>query len=426
MPRRPSPLIAIAIVGVLAACSGDSEPSATPVSTAPTPTTDPTDVAVDDGVLTIGVLLPLSGAGAEMGRTMVDAVRLGVIEVNRAGGVLGQSIRIVSVTDEGDGIDTAAAAAEKLLREPIDALIGPASSLAAPLVLPLARSAGVLTCSPTASSLGLDAFPDEGLFLRTIPSDSMQAVALARSIDQTGVRSASILYLDDDYGRPYAQAVAAELTRLSIAVRIVVPYRGDDADYRDDAVAASDDGAEVVAVVGDASTGPRVVASLFDTVDDTVQVVVNDAMRVPATPGAYERLTPAQLARLSGVSPRSTSVAADFADRLAVAFPGDRDLFATNAYDCVNLLALAATAAGSTRATAISAEIAEVSSGGSRCGSFTGCVIGQLAGRNIDYDGPSGQLQIGADGDPTRGLFDVFTFDATGADVTESSLVVLR
>jgi branched-chain amino acid transport system substrate-binding protein len=426
MARRPNTLIATAIVCALAACSGDGGSSVASTTVPSAPTTEPTEIAVDDGVLTIGVLLPLSGAGAEMGRTLVDAVRMAVIEVNRAGGVLGQSLRVIAVTDEGDGIDTAAAAAEKLLREPIDAMVGPASSLAAPLVLPLARNAGVLTCSPTASALGLDAFPDEGLFMRTIPSDSMQAVALARSIDQTGVRSASILYLDDDYGRPYAQAVAAELTRLSIAVRSVVPYRSDDADYSDDATAASDDGAEVVAVIGDASTGPRVVTSLFDAVDDTVQVVVNDSMRVPAIPGAYERLTPAQLARLSGVSPRSTSVATDFAERLAIAFPGDRDLFATNAYDCVNVLALAAAAADSTLPASISAEIAEVTAGGSRCASFTGCVADQLAGRNIDYDGPSGQLQIGADGDPTRGLFDVFTFDPTGADVTESSLVVLR
>lgn len=418
---------ALAALGALGAgaCSGEGSSASPSTTAAPPVATDSTTPVVDDGVLTIGVLLPLSGTGAELGRSMVDAVSLAVDEVNDAGGVLGQPVRIAAVVDEGDGIDTATASAEKVLREPIDALIGPASSLAAPLVLPLARSARVLTCSPTANALALDAFPDEGLFVRTIPSDSLQAVALARSIDQIGVRTASILYVDDDFGRPYAQAVAAELARLSIDVRHVVPYRTDDTDFADDAEAANADEPEAIAIIGDASIGPRVVASVFDAAPDTAQVVVNDAMRVPTAPNAYGRLSTDRLARLSGVSPRATA-ASEFADRFAAAFPADRDLFATNAYDCVNLLALAADAAGSTSPAAIADEVVGVTAGGSRCATYGSCVANQRSGRNVDYDGPSGQLQIAADGDPARGVFEVFRFDPTGADIAESTLVVLR
>ena len=38
---------------------------------------------------------------------------------------------------------------------------------------------GLVACSPTAAAMALDDFPDRGLFVRTIPSDSLQAAAIA-------------------------------------------------------------------------------------------------------------------------------------------------------------------------------------------------------------------------------------------------------
>ena len=48
--------------------------------------------------------------------------------------------------------------------------------------------------------------------------------------------------------------------------------------------------------------------------------------------------------------------------------------------------------------------------------------------RNIDYDGLAAtfNMQIGPDGDPDRGRYDVFRFDANGVDVTERSITVNR
>ena len=38
--------------------------------------------------------------------------------------------------------------------------------------------------------------------------------------------------------------------------------------------------------------------------------------------------------------------------------------------------------------------------------------------RNIDYEGPGGNVQIGGDGDPEQARFDVFEFDEAGRDVS--------
>ena len=109
---------------------------------------------------------------------------------------------------------------------------------------------------------------------------------------------------------------------------------------------------------------------------------------------------------------------------IVYADPAATGLYAHNAYDCVNLVALAAVAAGTTRGPAVAAALPNVSSGGTACDSFADCVGALQDDRNIDYDGPSGALAIGPDGDPTIAVFELFTFDEAGRDVGAGTFVV--
>jgi ABC-type branched-subunit amino acid transport system substrate-binding protein len=98
-----------------------------------------------DGVLRIGVLLPRTGAGAQLGRPMIDAVVVARDRINNAGGVNGRDVVLVEV-DEGDTVTSAAGGFDTLLRAGVDAIVGPASSLAALATLDAPVEAGVLTC----------------------------------------------------------------------------------------------------------------------------------------------------------------------------------------------------------------------------------------------------------------------------------------
>jgi branched-chain amino acid transport system substrate-binding protein len=193
---------------VAAACTdSDAEPTATTVASTLAPTTT---AAPDDGVLRLGVLLPLSGPGAEIGQSMENAVTLAVEDINAAGGVGGVGVER-AVADEGEGPVMAARAVQQLLSADVDAIVGPASSTVALDVLVTLRRERVLTCSPAATALALDDFPDEGLFFRTVPSDSVQASALARAIELTGRSSVALLYVDDAYGRALTNSLTSSL-----------------------------------------------------------------------------------------------------------------------------------------------------------------------------------------------------------------------
>lgn len=408
--------LAVAAV-VAAACSPSG---ATPPTTSVETTTVETPAEFEDGVLQIGVLLPLSGAGTEIGSSMRDAIELAVEEIREAGGVMNRPISLL-VEDEGEDAATALVSLDKLMARGVDAIIGPASSLIAPQILPTTIAGNVLTCSPTASAMSLDGYPDNGLFVRTIPSDSLQAIAIARAIEQTGKPTAAITFVDDAFGRPFAEVVSNELDRQGITVLDSLGFDPADTDYADEATDVLATGANVVAVIGDSGSGPRMVESLFDTTDEDgeVEIIINDAMRVPATASTYARLADEDRALLSGVSPQSRIADEALRERFADAYPDSRGLFATYAYDCVNLIALAANASQSTRANTIAQRVPSVADVGTPCATFLACDVGLQADRNINYEGPSGVLQIDSNGDPVRGVFDRFVFDSAGRDEVE-------
>ena len=60
------------------------------------------------------------------------------------------------------------------------------------------------------------------------------------------------------------------------------------------------------------------------------------------------------------------------------------------------------------------------------CRDFDTCAQAIAEGRNIDYEGPTGPVQIGADGDPERARYDNFSFTDEGIDRTDRQLTVTR
>lgn len=403
---------AAAAVLVAAACTDDGTTVPTTTPETSTTTTMPAE-RVDDGVLRIGVLLPESGTGASIGQPMIDAVLAARDAIDAAGGVLGQDLEIVAGFDEGDSVTTAADAIASLLERDVDAVIGPASSTIALATLSELLDAGVLTCSPTATALALDDFPDRSLFVRTAPSDSLQAMAIAGEAERTGALTASVVFLDDAYGRPLADATVAALQEKGIDVPSPGPigFAADDETLLDEAAAVQENDAGVIIVIGDAEHGARMLADLGEasgviTGDDAPPIIVNDAMRRPEAPQQIVELADAVRSRILGVSPVATN-----------GLVGEPiGAFATNAYDCVNLIALASAQAGSDDPEAIAALISGISAGGVSCRQYAECLELVADGRNLDYDGPGGRVEIGPDGDPVSYRFERWRFDEQGID----------
>jgi branched-chain amino acid transport system substrate-binding protein len=327
---------------------------------------------------------------------------------------------------EGDTPATALAAVQSLIAEgfrqssnsprlPIDAIIGPASSTNVLATLAVATRAGVLTCSPTASALALDQFPDNNLFFRTVPSDSLQAAAIAQAVRASGTQTAAVVYLDDAYGRPFAKEVERDMRLRSITVQPTVAISGTDESIAAAVRSVVAERPPVVVVIADAVSGPAAIRAIDTASSTSVQYFVNDAMRHP---DASVPPFGASLGKnVHGLSPLAYPLNSTFLDALHGVEPSAGGLYATKAYDCVNLIALAAQASVITPNSTIASMISAVSTDGSGCNDFKQCndVLGQRF--TADYNGADGHLSIDPNGNPSSAMFEPFSFDANGRDV---------
>ncbi len=293
-------LAAAGLIALAAGCDSDNTAS----TFTPAPTTAP-KVRTDDGVLKIGVLIPQDSANADIGEAIGSAVKLAEDQIDAAGGLRGQLIDIVAADEgvTGVGVDPALAT---LFDAGVDAIVGPASSINALASLAEIVDAGVVACSPTASAALLDEFPDDGLFFRTIPSDSLQALAIADEVDRTGATEATVVYIDDDYGQLFRELVETALHDEGIEPVLSVPYLPNNVSIAAAAGRVAAKASGVVVVLGDPTSG-QVMLATIDTAEPTVrpQYVVNDAMRRPST--SAEPMDVDLAGRITGVSPLAYS-----------------------------------------------------------------------------------------------------------------------
>ncbi|MGA1219593.1 MAG: ABC transporter substrate-binding protein, partial [Ilumatobacteraceae bacterium] len=322
--------------GLLAVATACASPSGSgPELTVNVPVTTVAPEQSGDGVVQIAAFLPATGPGARIGTPMSDAVRLAVSDINAAGGVLGNPLE-VNFVDEATSNDLGIA-----LQSDVDAIVGPASSLNALSMLGDAVESGVLSCSPTATSLLLDRFPDTNLFFRTVGSDSLQMAAVARTAARTGGGSVTIVHLDDPYGRGLAQALerAIEL-RPSLALNATIPFSGSDPNLDDDAASVIKTGSRVIVLLGDEADGGRMLSAIDLALPNDAGVaapfvVVNDGLR--SASDTIATISDRLREQIIGVAARAIVTTID----------NPVGYFSTNAYDCVMLIALAARQAGS-------------------------------------------------------------------------------
>jgi branched-chain amino acid transport system substrate-binding protein len=415
----------VVTAAILVACTGSDRtgPSSTTITTQP-PTTVLARANVN-GQLKIGVLLPSSGTGETIGEPMIRAVSLAVDDINNAGGVFGRDV-LYMTQDEGSTSLSAAKALDELIKANVDAIVGPASSRIAPSLIERIKQNRVLTCSPTATAIALSAPSDDGYFIRTIPSDALQARLLAKQIIATGLRSTTIVYPDDDYGASFASSLRQELETFSVGVT-VHPYDPlNPTDVAAVAVLTANEKPDTVAVLGDQSAAVMIAAlKNLQVGSPGTPIFVDDATRHPDV-SASSSIPSAVMEGVTGVSPLvdpdpgpSDEADADWYRKefLASATPNTPIAFSAYAYDCTTLIALAASIAGTDDGARMRQPAIDASKLGQFCHNYVDC--SELLGdkRDIDLNGASGEIDLDANGDPQVGQFDVFQIQG-GRDVT--------
>jgi ABC-type branched-subunit amino acid transport system substrate-binding protein len=418
---RSTPAAILVSILLAAACTDHSPSTPAPTTVVPSSTTTLPRGNLD-GQLRIGVLLPQTGPGMPIGLSMTAAVQMAVKEINAAGGVNGQAVSL-SIADEGSTQEAAAKALDDLLNEQkVDAIVGPASSKVALALIDRIVDARVATCSPTATATALSDYPDKGYFFRTMASDDLQAKALGEVIADAVGKPTAIVFPDDEYGRRISQTLTATLSRQDTKITSVTSYDATVNDpsatyYPQLATAVLKDDPSAVAVIGLPDAGGRVIAALQARSATPPAIFVSDGMRVPNLFDKVQPGKPESVAGIEGTSPAPDGIgAAWFTQDFAAANPAIPDYYGAYAYDCTNLIALAAQAAQTDDASRFIDQVVNTSRAGVDCRNFTECSKDLAEGRNIDLNGASGRIELLPNGDASYGAYDIFAFGPDGKD----------
>ncbi|EID55457.1 ABC transporter substrate-binding protein [Saccharomonospora xinjiangensis] len=368
-----------------------------------------------DGVFRLGYVLPETGQLASQGPAQIESVRLAVKEINDAGGVLGQPIPEVTASDEGGNAGVAARSADRVLASGVDAVIGAAASDMSLAIIDTVTGSGVVQCSGSNTAATFTDYPDNGLYFRTAPSDALQATVLSKVIVADGEQRVAVVARGDDYGRGLLKSITKELKDTGIPVVLGETYEPGSEDFdrvarkvrevNPDAavVVAFDEGAAVLRAMIEAGVGPR-----------DINVYGTDGLRGARLASEVSPDDPGVLAGLKGTAPATGN--GEYTARLRAFAPEVRESqFAPQVFDCVTIVALAVEATQSDDPIVFATAINEVTANGERCTSFADCKRLLDRGTNIDYDGESGPLDFVEEGEPGRALFDVYTYDASGA-----------
>ena len=205
----------------------------------------------NDGVFTVGTLLPVTGSLAFLGPPEVDAVKLAINDINAAGGVPGFKKVVLEEGDSGDSsTNTATQTVNRLLPKNVDVLIGAASSSVTLNVLDLVTSNGVLMISPANTSPALTTAKDHGLYWRTAPSDVLQGQFLGTLILQDGHSKVAIMSLQDAYGDGLNANVTKAITDGGGQVVANVVYDPKATDFSADVAKVKAAGPDAIVLIG--------------------------------------------------------------------------------------------------------------------------------------------------------------------------------
>ncbi|MBJ3786291.1 ABC transporter substrate-binding protein [Devosia sediminis] len=355
-------------------------------------------LAQDTGA-TIGFVGGLTGPIESLAPPILAGAQLAVTQVNEQGGILGGELSMISADSACDATGGATAADKVINTDNVVAVVGglcTGETIGA--FNGSGLSGGVVFVSPASSAPALTTLEDNDLVYRTTPSDALQGVKMAELLLAKGVNDIAITYVNNDYGKGFADALAAAYEAGGGTVAANIAHEEGKADYRAELgnLVASQN--LVILAYANAS-GNTVLRQAVESGNFTTYVggdgMVGDDLLTGIDAAAVEGL----IATRAGAP---TGEAVDIYN----AFTGEgftaNATYAPQAYDAAFLLALAIEKAGSTDRAGIAAALRDVASApGEKIlpGEWAKAKELIAAGTDIDYEGAGGALDFDEAGD---------------------------
>jgi branched-chain amino acid transport system substrate-binding protein len=183
--------------------------------------------------VTIGSVLPLTGASAEDATTILHGALLAIEEANAAGGPGGYEVRVLSLDDgtatagQYDPAQAAIDARKMVVDTTVVGAIGPMASGSGKAMAPLLSMGNLATVTPSSTNPDLTdpKFAEQyrpagkAIYFRTVTTDAYQGPNMANFMaDQLKVKAVFVIDDSGAYGVGLADAFQAQAAKIGITV----------------------------------------------------------------------------------------------------------------------------------------------------------------------------------------------------------------
>jgi branched-chain amino acid transport system substrate-binding protein len=390
--------------------------------------------------LVIGNSLPLSGTPTALGESGEKASQLAVDQIKRAIGNAGasQTVRAVS-EDQGADSETAAESAKKLVNEDhASCLTGPWSSDAVEQTAKdIAIPAKVLEIAPVPTSENVAEISDHDLVNSTALPTTLEGSALSKAIsvgvDGAEGHSVNVAASNDSYGdtitQDFIQSWQGQNGTVGGQIVLAPPplstpsTSASSSAYSSQAQEITTGSPSAVLVVDDPSGFSQLAPALSSSSSWDPQTAWGSDQLV--SPGLPDQVGPAAIDGMRAVAPgppTDATASSAFAQDFKSADPHNVKLapFAAQEFDATVLCYLAAVAAGSTDGQQMADKLIDITAPGGDEFSWQqlpDAIKALEDGKDIDYTGASGPIDMDVHGDPTAGVFDVYQYSGDGLEV---------
>jgi len=372
---------ALSLIGALAlaGCGNSSSTAGGGLSQGPSSGTT-------GGTYTIAFQGPLSGDNQQLGINEVNAVELAVDQANAAGD-LGFTLKLLKSDDGGDPAKAPAATAKIVQDKTVMGVVGPSFSGATEAVGKTFGNAGIAIVNPSASNGELQTLGFK-TWHRIFPNDYAEGPAAA---DWLAKHAQKVFVVNDlsAYGAGVAGAVAKQLKKDGVQV-ITQGVDAKTTDYGPISQTVVNSGAQALFYGGYDAQGALFAKALTAAGFKGIKMAGNGVKSSVFTDGAGASGNGWYFScgcQDATVAPSSKQFAADYQAK----FNTPPSTYSPEAYDATNILIAAikaAAAAGSVTRQTVDAQVDQT-----------------------NYDGITGHISFGADGDlpPGEGTVNLFT-----------------
>ena len=200
--------------------------------------------------LIVGNLNVFTGSLAEFGPPLRNSVQLAASHVNRAGGVGGGSMLVISrdtAVNPVQGVDAARALVD------VEGAVAIVGALSSGVTIAAAQSVTIpkqrILISGASTAPAITTLEDDDLLFRTTPSDAAQGAVLARLANELGYETVGIMYINNAYGEGLADQFEQSFAEYGGQVVAKVPHEDTQPTYASELEKATEGNPDALAVM---------------------------------------------------------------------------------------------------------------------------------------------------------------------------------